>query len=131
MSMLKKFYSYFRISSCWSRESSFIYPSFGGSPQVHLVEAFVQMLALPFTRHPFSFLPLFFRNISKTAETILIKKIRRNHGISVYKKALKSEHRKNDICRDNICFVKMSVSLCFTKLFSAYYLHNYSVYSSL
>ena len=30
----------------------------------------------------------FFRNISKTAETILIKKIWRNHGILVYKKAL-------------------------------------------
>ena len=41
------------------------------------------------------FLVLFFsRNISKTAETILIKKIGRNQGISVYKKALISEHRK-------------------------------------
>ena len=39
----------------------------------------------------------FFRNISKTAETILIKKIGRNHGISVYKKALISEHQKNYI----------------------------------
>ena len=35
------------------------------------------------------FLASFLRNISKTAETILIKKIGRNHGISVYKKALK------------------------------------------
>ena len=51
-----------------------------------------------------------FRNISKTAETIFIKIIGRNHGISVYKKALISEHRKNSIFRDNNCFVKMSVS---------------------
>ena len=56
----------------------------------------------------------FFRNISKTSETILIKKIGRNHGISVYKKALISEHRKNYIFRDNNCFVKMSVSLYVT-----------------
>ena len=48
------------------------------------------------------------------AETILIKKIGRNHGISVYKKALISEHRKNDIFRDYNCFVKMSVSLYVT-----------------
>ena len=41
------------------------------------------------------------QNISKTAETILLKKIVQNHGISVYKKALKSEHRKNYIFRDN------------------------------
>ena len=40
------------------------------------------------------FFLLFFRNISKTAETILIKKIERNHGISIYKKALISKHRK-------------------------------------
>ena len=57
------------------------------------------------------FFASFFRNISKTAETILIKKIRRNHGISVYKKALIGEHRKNYIFRNNNCFVKMSVSL--------------------
>ena len=57
------------------------------------------------------FFASFFRNISKTAETILIKKIGRNHGISVYKKALLSEYRKNYIFRDNNCFVKMSVSL--------------------
>ena len=56
----------------------------------------------------------FFRNISKTAETILLKKIGRNHGISIYKKALISEHRKNYIFRDNNCFVKLSVSLYFT-----------------
>ena len=55
------------------------------------------------------FFPSFLRNISKKAETILIKKIGRKHGISVYKKAL-SEHRKNYIFRDNNCFVKMSVS---------------------
>ena len=58
------------------------------------------------------FFASFFRNISKTAETILIKKIGRNHiyiGISLYKKALISELRKNYIFRDN-CFVKMSVS---------------------
>ena len=60
------------------------------------------------------FFASFFRNISKTAETILIKKIGRNHGISVYKKALISEHRKNYIFRDNNCFVKMSVSLYVT-----------------
>ena len=57
---------------------------------------------------------LFFRNISKTAETILIKKIGRNHGITVYKKSLISEHRKNYVFRDN-GFVKMSVTFldCF------------------
>ena len=55
--------------------------------------------------------PSFFRNVSKTAETILIKKIGRNHGISIYKKALISEHRKNYIFRDNNCCVKMSVCL--------------------
>ena len=54
---------------------------------------------------------IFFRNISKTAETILVKKIGRNHGISVYKKALISKHRKNYIFRDINYFVKMSVSL--------------------
>ena len=57
------------------------------------------------------FFASFFRNISKTAQTILIKKIGRNHGILVDKKALLSEHRKNYIFRDNNCFVKMSVSL--------------------
>ena len=56
------------------------------------------------------FFASFFRNISKTAETILIKKFGRNHGISIYKKALISEHRKNYIFLDNNCFVKMSVS---------------------
>ena len=39
----------------------------------------------------------FFRNISKTAKNILIKKIARNHGISVYKKALISDHKKKNI----------------------------------
>ena len=57
------------------------------------------------------FVASFFRNISKTAETILIKKIGRNPGISVYKKALISKHRKNYIFRHNNCFAKMSVSL--------------------
>ena len=56
------------------------------------------------------FMLLFFRNISKTAETILIKKIGRNHGVLVYKKALMSEHRENCIFRDNNCLVKISVS---------------------
>ena len=50
------------------------------------------------------------------AETILIKKIRRNHGISVYKKAQISEHHKNYIFRDNNCYVKMSVSQLVCKL---------------
>ena len=63
------------------------------------------------------FFPSFFRNISKTTETILIKKIGQNHGISVYKKAL-SEHRKNYIFRDNSRFVKMSVSLLVSWLVS-------------
>ena len=57
------------------------------------------------------FFACFFRKISKTAETILIKKIGRNYGISVYKKALINEHRKSYIFRDNNCFVKMSVTL--------------------
>ena len=43
------------------------------------------------------FFASFFRNISKTAVTILIKKIKRNHGFLVYKKALMNEHRKNYI----------------------------------
>ena len=42
----------------------------------------------------FFFFASFFRNILKNGWNILIKKIRRNHGISVYKKALVSEHRK-------------------------------------
>ena len=58
-----------------------------------------------------SFFASFFQNISKMAETILIKKIGRNHDIWVYNKDLISEHRKNYIFRDNDCFVKMSVSL--------------------
>ena len=48
----------------------------------------------------------FFRNISKTAETILIKKIAQNHRISVYKKARTSK-KLLYIFRDNNCFVKM------------------------
>ena len=50
------------------------------------------------------FFTSFFQNISKTAKTILIKKIGQNHGISVYKKGQISEHRKNYIFRDNNCF---------------------------
>ena len=57
------------------------------------------------------FFASFFRNISKTAETIWIKIIGRNPGISVYKKSLISKHRKNYIFLDNNCFVKMSDSL--------------------
>ena len=64
------------------------------------------------------FLAPFFRNISKTTETILIKKIGRTQGISVYKKALISGHQKNYIFRNNNCFVKMSVSLLVSKLVS-------------
>ena len=59
------------------------------------------------------FFASFIRNISKTAETILIKKFRRNHGISIYKKALISEHQKIYIFRDNNCFVRMTVSVFF------------------
>ena len=51
-----------------------------------------------------------FQNISKTAESILIKKIERNHSLLVYKNALTNEHRKNDILRDINDFVKVSVS---------------------
>ena len=54
--------------------------------------------------------------ISKTADTIYIKKIERNHGVLVYKKALISEYRKNYIFRDINYFVKMSVSTYITKL---------------
>ena len=56
------------------------------------------------------FFASFFRNISKTAKIIMIKKIMQNQGILAYKKALISEHRKNCIFRDINCFVKMSVS---------------------
>ena len=68
-------------------------------------------LSIVIVREKSVFFPYFFRNISKTVETMLIKKIGRNHDISVYKKAPISEHRKNYIFRDNNCFVKMSVSL--------------------
>ena len=62
------------------------------------------------------FLLLFFRNISKTAETVLIKKIGRSYDISVYKKAQISEHRKNDIFWTITVFSKcLLVSLCVTK----------------
>ena len=44
------------------------------------------------------------------AERILIKKIGRKHRISVYKKALIGEHRKNYICRGINYLVKMAVS---------------------
>ena len=46
----------------------------------------------------FSF--VFFRNISKTAERILLKKIERNHSILVYKKSLVIEHQKITFLRD-------------------------------
>ena len=39
----------------------------------------------------------------------MIKKIGRNYGISVYKKALMSEHRKNCIFRNINYFVNVSV----------------------
>ena len=55
---------------------------------------------------------------SKYLKNILIKKIGRNQGISLYKKARISEHRKNYIFREN-CFVKISVSMsyvCYQKL---------------
>ena len=51
-----------------------------------------------------------FRNTTKTAETILIKKVERKHGIFAYKKDLMNEHRKNYIFRHDNCFVKMSAS---------------------
>ena len=47
----------------------------------------------------------FFRNISKTTETILIKKIEKNHGVSVYKKSLMSKHPKKKIFQDINCFI--------------------------
>ena len=52
----------------------------------------------------------FFEISQKQLKNILIKKIVRNHGILVYKKAFMSEHRKNYIFRDINCFVKMPVS---------------------
>ena len=48
----------------------------------------------------FFFFVSFFQNVSKTAETILIKIIEPNHGVLVYKKALISEHQKKYILRD-------------------------------
>ena len=51
------------------------------------------------------FFSSFFRNISKTAETILCKKIERNHG-----GVLQKNHWKNYTFRNINCFVKMSVS---------------------
>ena len=64
------------------------------------------------------FVASFFRNISKTAETILIKKIGWNHGISVYKKVLISEHGKIIFFEILIILSKcLLVSLCVTKFF--------------
>ena len=60
------------------------------------------------------FLLLFFEISQQRLKLFLLKKIGRNHGISLYKKALISQHRKNYIFRDNNCFVKMSVSLYVT-----------------
>ena len=56
------------------------------------------------------FFASFFQNISKTAQTILIKKIERNHGISVNKNALTSKQGKNYIFHDINYFVKENVS---------------------
>ena len=64
-----------------------------------------------------SFLLRFFEISQKRLKLFWSKKIGRNHGISVYKKTLISEHRKNYIFRDNNCFVKMSVSRGVTKFF--------------
>ena len=50
------------------------------------------------------FLLLFFEISQKTAETILMKKIERNHGTSVYKKVLISEYRRNYFFRDITVF---------------------------
>ena len=52
----------------------------------------------------------FFRNILKTTETILIKKIERNNWRFDLQKALMSEIKKNEILRDINSFGKMSVS---------------------
>ena len=62
------------------------------------------------------FLRSFFRNISKTAEIILIKKkkISRNHNVSVYKKALMSVNIANFFFFYEILidyFVKMSCTI--------------------
>ena len=62
------------------------------------------------------FFPSFFSKYLKNGSNYFNKKIDQNHGISVYKKGLISEHRKNYIFRDNHCFVKISVSL-FVSLF--------------
>ena len=58
----------------------------------------------------FFFLLRFFKISQKWLKLFWLKKFGRNHGISVYKKALISVHRKNYIFRDNHCFVKMSAS---------------------
>ena len=60
----------------------------------------------------------FFRNVSKTAETILIKKIGRNHGISIYKKTLISENRKKIIFFEIITVLSKCLLVC--KLVSLY-----------
>ena len=76
----------------------------------HLLDPIQWTITLPFRGGMVKYcncIASFFRNISKTAETILIKKIEQSHGISVYKKALISQHQKNYIFRDNKCFVKM------------------------
>ena len=61
----------------------------------------------------FVFFASFFRNISKTAQNILIKKIGQNHGIMVYKKPRISEHRKTYIFRDINYFVRQCALLNF------------------
>ena len=57
------------------------------------------------------FFASFFRNISKTAETILVKKNWAKPWHFGPQKSLISEHQKNYIFRDNNYFVKMSASL--------------------
>ena len=58
------------------------------------------------------FLLRFFEIYNKRLKTNLIKKNNntRNHGVSVYKKVLKSEYRKSYILQDINYFVKMFVS---------------------
>ena len=55
------------------------------------------------------FFASFFQNISKTTDTLLIKKIEQDHAVLVYKKA-QINLRKNYIFPDINNFVKMSFS---------------------
>ena len=56
------------------------------------------------------FIAWFFRNISKTAQTIWNQKIKQNHGIFLHKIPLMSERRKNYIFRDINYFSIMFVN---------------------